>query len=209
DLDAALAAEYRGVVLRRQILREFRREHLERAILLADQFVRQIGLMFGLAQLFLRALYLRDVGVDGDGLARRGLALVDLDPAAVRAALDVRLARLPVPRQPVGHPRLDPALGVLDEPLFGRRADEVLVGRARRRRSHAGIEQLPIGLVADDQLVGRVVQRESLGNRLDGVGEALLTALECPLRFLGRRHVAPAADHFDARALLVPAHTRR
>ena len=203
DLDVALAGENRRIDLGRQVLRQLRRQDLQRPVLFAHELVRQLRLALGLAKFLFGPLDLGDVRVDGDGAALCGLALVDLDPAAVGAALDVGLARLPVLCQPLGNPLLDPSFGVLDKTLLRRVADEHLVRRARRRRAQPGIEKLAIGAVADDQPVLRVVQRKPLRDRFDRVGQALLAAPEGDLRLLARGDVAPRADHLDRLAVLV------
>ena len=165
--------------------------------------MRQLCLAVGLADLLLRALDLGDVGVHGDGPALRRLALVDLNPAAVAAALDVGTRRLLVLRQPLGHPFVDTPVCVLDEAALRRVADQLGVRRAWGRRAHAGIEQLAVGPVADDQPILGVIEREPFRDRLDRVSQPLLAAVERDLGLIAGGDIAPGAHHLDRLPVLV------
>ena len=199
----ALAGEDRRVDLRREIFRELVRERLERLVFLGHQSVRELGLAVRLAQLRLGALDLGDVGVDGDGAAFRGLPLVDLDPAVVGAALHVRLARVAVTGQPLGDPLLLLPTASSTRPRLVAVRMSVLVWRPARGDAHAGIQQLAIGAVADDQPVLGVVERKALRDGFDRVGQALLALAEGDLGLVAGGDVAPGADHLDRLAVLV------
>ena len=133
---------------------------------------------FGLlGEVLLALLELGDVGIDRDGAAVLGAPLADHHPAAVGAPLHLRLARIAVLTQPFGDPFLDAALRILHVAALGSAADDALECGARSQVDvQAGVEQIAVARVADDQPVLAVVADEAFGDALDRLGEPLLAA---------------------------------
>src|SRR5262249_44264656 len=125
------------------------------------------------AQRLLGPLELGDLGVDADRAAVLGLALVDLDPAAV--ALTVQERSLWVVMQfkslldplfvSVGNTRNDATLGHGPSDLLERDPRHNDIGKT-------GVK-LPEAVVADHQPVFGIEQKEALRDALEGVGQLL------------------------------------
>ena len=93
----------------------------------------------------LGALDLGHVGVDGDDAAVVGLALVDLDPAAVDALLEKRASRRAVVGDPLGKPALDGHAVRANDAGLGDGAGDGLESYARHDdRRQAGMEILEV-----------------------------------------------------------------
>ena len=149
---------------------------------------RLLGLLHGAAQLEFRMLEVGDVGVDRDDAAVMGVALGDLDPAAVGALLDQRLGRVAVARDPLGDPGVDPADRLADPTALGRAAHDRLERHAGLdRRGVARVEHLAVAVVAEHQAVGGIEQGEALRDALDRVGQPALQATDRGLRLLALR----------------------
>ena len=104
-----------------------------------------------------------------------GLALGDLDPAAILALLNDRRARRTVPLQPLDDPFVDTADRAQDPATFGGAAHDFLERHARHDRvAITGMEHLAIALVAKDQAIGGIEQGEALRNTLHRIGQAAL-----------------------------------
>ena len=194
-------AKIEVVDLRREVLGELARERLERR-----RFLRQVRLAL---------LELGDVGIDRDRAAVLGAALADHDPAAVAAPLHLRLAGIAVLRQALGHPFLDPALGILDGALRGRAPDDGLEGHARRHRALVpGVEQPAVAGVAQHEAVLGVVEDEAFRDALDRLDEALLAQPAGVLGHLQRGDIvdpqhALAAGEADVTAMIGDLHVGR
>ena len=180
------------VHLRRQVFGELGRQRGERGGLLG--------------QVLLALLELGDVGIDRDGAAVLGAALADHHPAAVVAPLHLRLARIAMLPQPFGDPFLDAAFGILDVAALRSAADDAFKRRAGAQIDvQAGVEQVAIARVADDQPVLAVVADEAFGDAFDRLGEPLLAAQPRLLGAPQRRDVVEpeqplAAGHRDMAA---------
>ena len=61
------------------------------------------------------SLTVGQVAIDGDGAARLGATLADLQPAPIGAALQQRLAGMAMLGEALAEPALFPALGVVDQ----------------------------------------------------------------------------------------------
>src|SRR5262245_16602007 len=103
-------------------------------------------------------LELGDVRVHRDGATIIGLPLVDLNPVAVAAPLDMWFARIAMFCQPFRDPLVDTALGILDQSAFGRGPDDRLVGRTASWRGESAPEKLAIVAIAYDEPIVRVIQ---------------------------------------------------
>ena len=130
---------------------------------LQDQLIGGGGALLAVFQL-------GKIAIDGHAAGILGAALADLDPTPIDAMLQHRLAGIAVARQAVLDPGLRDRAEILDDPLLDGVAQDVLIRRAGLGRSVAEIEQLLILVVAEHQAVLVVVEREALGDRLDGVG---------------------------------------
>ena len=163
DLDVLLAGEDRIVNLRRQVFRELGRQRRQRRGLLG--------------QILLALLELGDVGIDRDCAAVLGAALADHHPAAVGAALHLRLARIAMLLQAIRNPFLDAAFRILDIAPFRSTADDGLERRAGGEfEVQARIKQVAVVGIADHQPVLAVVADEAFGDALDRLGEPALAA---------------------------------
>ena len=164
------------VHLRRQVFCELGRQRRQRGGLLGE--------------VLLALLELGDVGIDRDGAAVLGAALADHHPAAVAAPLHLRLARIAMLLQPFGNPFLDAAFRILDVAALSGPADDALERRAGAQIDlQAGVEQVAIARVADDQPVLAVVADEAFGNALDRLGEPPFAAQPRLLGAAQRRDV--------------------
>ena len=141
-------------------------------------------------EILLALLELGDIGIDRDGAAVLGAALADHHPAAVVAALHLRLAGIAMLRQPLRDPFLDAAFRILDIAALGGAADDALERRAGAQIDvEARVEQVAIARIADDQPVLAVVTDKAFGNALDRLGEPPLAAQSGLLGAAQRRDV--------------------
>jgi hypothetical protein len=97
--------------------------------------------LIGCRRPLLAFLDLGEVAVDGNRAAGLGAALADLEPAAIRAVLQQRLARMAMLGETLPDPALFLAFGVLDEAVRHCAADDLLKRRAGLRRPVAVVEQ--------------------------------------------------------------------
>src|SRR5262245_40779522 len=117
-----------------------------------------IGFPLGRENLGLGPLEVGDVRIHGDGATIVSLPLVDLDPTAVAAPLDMWPAGIAMFCQPLCDPLVDAALGILDQSAFGRGPDDHLVRRTGSRRGQSLPEKLAIVAIAYDEPIVRVIQ---------------------------------------------------
>ena len=113
--------------------------------------------------------------------------------------------------QPFRDPFLDAALRILDVAALGGPADDALEGGARRYEIdvEAGIQQVAIARVADDQPVLAVVADEAFGDALDRFGEPPLAAQSRLFGAPQRRDVVEPEQPLAARDRNVaPVHRR-
>ncbi len=129
-------------------------------------------LLQGFAQLRLAVLEHADVGVDADDPALLGATLADLHPAAI-AELILEGARwIAMQAQPPCLPGGGAARSEHDEITLDDLVAELAEAHALAHRLLVGtIEPAEIA-VAQDQAVVAVVERKTLGHRLDRLGEA-------------------------------------
>src|ERR1700693_609560 len=154
NLDFLLTRENRLVNLRREVFRK-----LPRKLLQSPGLVRQ---------LVLTLLQFCDVGIDGDRASVVGLALAHQNPAAVAALLNERAARFSVTGQAFPDPVLDPAFYILDVTALGGASNDAFERHAGRYLyAAAGIEKRSIFVVAHNQAIFTVVERERFRNALN------------------------------------------
>src|SRR5260370_24698091 len=113
-----------------------------------------------------------DVGIGRDHAAASGLALADPDPTAIAAVLDVRRAGTLVTLEASSHPSVGASVRLLYQSAIDGGTDNRLEAGAGLHDVRMRRKQVPVSGVAHDELVVRIVERESLRDALDRVGEA-------------------------------------
>src|SRR5260221_3142515 len=113
-----------------------------------------------------------DVGIGRDHAAASGLALADPDPTAIAAVLDVRRAGTLVTLEAFSHPSVGASVRLLYQSAIDGGTDNRLEAGAGLHDVRMRRKQVPVSAVAHDELVVRIVERESLRDALDRVSEA-------------------------------------
>ena len=163
--------------------------------------------LLALLDRLLRLLHVGDVGVGRDRATVIGLALVDLDPAPVGAALHMRALGIAMPGQTFRDPGLDVSLRVADLAARRRIAEDRFERYALIHDiDAAGAVHVPVPPVVYHQLVIGIVERETLRDALDRVGHPALglrclVARSCQL-FLSPFEFGHVRKHGNGTAIL-------
>ena len=113
-----------------------------------------------------------DVCIGRNNAAGGGLALTDPDPAPVAALLEVRFAAGSVALEAFPKPGIAASLRIPDQSPISGGADNRLKARPGYHNIRGRRQEFPIAGIAHDELVFGIVQRETLRDGFNCVGEA-------------------------------------
>jgi hypothetical protein len=133
---------------------------------------RHFQFLYEVGQLGFVLFQFGDVGIGRDHAAVGGLAFAHSDPTTIAAALDVRVAEASVALEAFPHPSVGVSVRILYQSAIDGGTDNGLEAGTGLHDVRVRREQVPIAAVAYDELVVRIVQRETLRYALDRVGEA-------------------------------------